>query len=137
MLDSITIEPNLWPTSALLDWLNILQRLEKMPKRAARLQEAQQILRARLNLQGTVMNFSTERTDALWWLMISPDSNAVRALLSLMPLPAWQEDMPRLVRGVLARQQNGHWNTTIANAWGVLAMEKFSSRFEADPGDGL
>ncbi len=28
MLDTITIEPTLWPTSALLDWLNILQRLE-------------------------------------------------------------------------------------------------------------
>ncbi len=79
------------------------------------------------------MNFSTERTDALWWLMISPDSNAVRTLLGVLPLPAWRQDIPRLTRGVLARQQGGHWNTTIANAWGVLALEKFSSLFEPTP----
>jgi len=31
------------------------------------------------------------------------------------------------------RQQRGHWNTTVANAWGVLAMKKFSARFETVP----
>jgi uncharacterized protein YfaS (alpha-2-macroglobulin family) len=41
--------------------------------------------------------------------------------------------MPRLVRGALGRQQQGHWNTTVANAWGVLAMEKFSAVFESVP----
>ena len=30
------------------------------------------------------MNFSTERTDCLWWLMISPDENAVRLVLSVL-----------------------------------------------------
>ncbi len=28
MLDSITIEPNLWPTSAVIDWLGILRSVE-------------------------------------------------------------------------------------------------------------
>ena len=47
--------------------------------------------------------------------------------------------MPRLARGSLGRQQRGHWNTTVANAWGVLAMEKFAaqpsrrSRWRAPP----
>ncbi len=31
LLDSITIEPNLWPTSAILDWINILSRVSKHP----------------------------------------------------------------------------------------------------------
>jgi len=136
MLDSIAIEPNLWPTSAVLDWLNILQRMTDVPNAAERRTQALGILRARLNFQGTTLGFSTERTDALWWLMISVDSNANRMLLSVLNEPQWREDIPRLVRGALGRQQEGHWNTTVANAWGVLAMEKFSTAFESTPVTG-
>ena len=97
---------------------------------------AEQILRSRLNFQGTTMGFSTEKTDALWWLMVSADSNANRLLLALLDAPAWKDDMPRLVRGTLGRMQRGRWNTTVANAWGVLAMEKFSAAFETEPVTG-
>lgn len=136
LLSSITLEPNLWPTSAIIDWFNILQRMANIPKRDDQLQEAEQILNSRLNFQGTVMSFSTERSDFLWWLMVSNDSNAVRAVLSLMNSPSWKEDLPRLIRGALGRQKRGHWDTTVANAWGVLAMEKFSRAFENVPVTG-
>ena len=135
-LSSITIEPNLWPTSAVLDWLNILSRMTSYRERSARLPEAQKILRSRLNLQGTTMGFSTERSDGLWWLMVSVDSNAVRLLLSELNAAEWKQDIPRLVRGALSRQRRGHWDTTVANAWGVLAMEKFSKAFENIPVTG-
>ncbi|MFT3907423.1 MAG: MG2 domain-containing protein [Steroidobacteraceae bacterium] len=137
MLDSLTIEPNLWPTSAVLDWVDILQRTPGIPKSAEKLDAAFGILRARLNFQGTTMGFSTERSDALWWLMISTDSNANRLLLAVLERPEWREDMPRVVRGALGRQRAGHWNTTVANAWGVLAMQKFSTAFESTPISGL
>jgi uncharacterized protein YfaS (alpha-2-macroglobulin family) len=136
MLDSVSIDPKRWPTSAVVDWLNVLKRLPAIPQREARLQEAQRILRSRLYFQGTMMNFSTERADALWWLMISPDVNAVRSILSLLDEAAWRDDLPRMVIGALGRQRQGHWNTTAANAWGVLAMEKFSAAFEATPVSG-
>jgi alpha-2-macroglobulin len=135
-LSSIAIAPNLWPTSTVIDWLNILSRMTDYRERSMRLPEAQQILRSRLNLQGTTMGFSTARSDALWWLMISVDSNAVRLLLSELGNPEWKQDIPRLVRGVLGRQAYGHWDTTVANAWGVLAMEKFSKAFENTPVTG-
>ncbi len=131
-LGSIAVEPNLWPTSGVIDWMNILLRLEGIPDGEKRLAEAEGILRARMNFQGTTMGFSTERTDFLWWLMVSGDVNAVRALLLLSDRPGWAEDVPRIVRGTLGRQHRGAWNTTVANAWGVLAMEKFSKRFEAE-----
>ena len=100
------------------------------------MQEAEQILRSRLNFQGTTMGFSTERSDFLWWLMISGDVNANRVLLAMLDRDSWREDMPRLARGSLGRQQRGHWNTTVANAWGVLAMEKFARSFEKEPVTG-
>jgi uncharacterized protein YfaS (alpha-2-macroglobulin family) len=136
LLDSITIEPNLWPTSAVLDWRNILHRAGTIPDREARLREAEQILRARLNLQGTTMGFSSERFDGLWWLMVSPDVNAVRLILHLLETREWREDLPRLMRGTLGRQRRGAWDLTLANAWGVLAVEKFARAFEAGPVGG-
>ncbi len=136
LLNSISIEPNLWPTSAVIDWFNILQNVQTIPNRDGQKREAEQIIRSRLNFQGTVMNFSTERSDGLWWLMVSNDVNAVRAVLSLLRSESWKEDMPRLVQGALARQKRGRWDLTLANAWGVLAMEKFSKVFESVPVSG-
>jgi hypothetical protein len=135
-LTAIPIEPNLWPTSSVIDWFDILTRMPNIRNRTAHLQEAQQILRSRLNFQGTTMGFSTERTDNLWWLMVSTDTNAVRLLLSGMESADWRPDVPRLIRGALGRQRRGHWDTTVANAWGVLAMEKFSRVFESTPVTG-
>lgn len=133
MLAGLKLDPNQSPTSAVIDLLSALSRITDVPERARVITETEQILRVRLTLQGTTMGFSTERSDYWWWMMASPDANAVRAILTLMPHDAWREDIPRMVRGALARQKNGHWNTTIANVWGVLAMEKFSARFESTP----
>jgi len=130
LLGSVSIEPNLWPTSAVIDWLNLLRNSRDIPNRAERLREGEDILFSRLNFQGTSMSFSTERSDCLWWLMVSGDVNAVRTVLALLRSERWKEDMPRLVQGALARQRQGKWDLTLANAWGVLAMEKFSRAFE-------
>jgi uncharacterized protein YfaS (alpha-2-macroglobulin family) len=137
MLGSIAIEPNLWPTSALLDWWGVLHRVPTIPSRQERLRETEQIVRARLNLQGRMMGFSTEGSDGLWWLMSSADTNAVRLILLLLELGQWQEDLPRLLNGTLARQQRGSWDLTVANAWGALAVEKFSRTFEKTPVSGM
>lgn len=137
MIYSIDIEPALWPTSAVLDWLSILRRVPDIGSAPEQREQALSILRARLNFQGTTMGFATERNDALWWLMISGDSNANRMLLAVLEEQGWREDIPRLVRGAMGRQQSGRWNTTVANAWGVLALEKFSAAFESTPVTGV
>jgi hypothetical protein len=132
-LQSIQILPNQWPTGAVIDWLLLLERTPGLPERDKRMAEADQILRARLNLQGTRMGFSTERDDNWWWLMANGDVNAARIVLATLQQPGWKDDMPRLVIGALQRQQLGHWSTTTANAWGTLAVEAFSRRFESEP----
>ncbi|MBJ6723450.1 alpha-2-macroglobulin family protein [Geomesophilobacter sediminis] len=133
LVATVTIEPKFWPTSALLDWLSILKTTRDIPNRSQRLKEAGELLRSRLNLQGSALTFSTERSDELWWLMVSTDANAVRALLTLLDEEGWQKDLPRLARGAVARQTRGHWETTVANAWGVVALDAFSKKFEAAP----
>ncbi|MDO8770584.1 MAG: MG2 domain-containing protein [Burkholderiaceae bacterium] len=133
MVSSITIAPNQWPTSAVIDWMQMLKRVNDIPKRDAYLAEANQILRARLSFQGTKMVFSTERDDYWWWLMTNGDVNSARLMLAVMDDPAWKDDMGRLANGFISRQQNGAWHTTTANLWGGLALERFSARFEATP----
>lgn len=130
-LGSINLVPNQWPTAAVLDWLNILRRVDGIPDRARRLDEAQQILRARLTYAGTTLKFSTEADDFWWWLMDSADANAARLILAVLDDPAWKDELPRLVVGALGRQNRGAWLTTTANLWGSLALDKFSARFES------
>jgi len=136
MLSSINLRPQQWPTAAVIDWLQILQRVQGLPGQTQRLDEAQQILRARINVTGTRLSFNNEQDDFWWWLMDSPDANAARLILAVLELPAWRDDLPRMVVGTLGRQKQGAWLTTTANLWGSLALQKFSQRFEAVPPSG-
>ena len=133
-LDTLSAQPDFWPTSAVIDWLNILLRTANLVQdQDGKINEAERILRARMDFQGTRMGFSTESTDNLWWLMASADINAVRLLLTFLNRDSWKEDMPRVLNGAIHRQIRGRWDTTPANAWGALAIEKFSEKFESMP----
>jgi len=133
MLQGVQIEPNAWPTSAVIDWIGILGRTRGIPDQAKHKEEAAKVLRARMELHGTTLNFSGERDDYWWWYMLSPDQNAARALLTAMALDGWGADVPRMARGTVLRQKHGRWLTTTANAWGVIALERFAERFEREP----
>ena len=116
-----------WPTSGLIDWVRMLKKVEPQ---GDRLKKGLAQLRARIALQGTTLAFSTEKTDGLWWLMESGDVNAVRALHTLADDPTWVKDAPRMATGALGRLRQGHWDLTTANAWGVLAVERFGTLYE-------
>ncbi|MEJ8795224.1 MG2 domain-containing protein [Trinickia caryophylli] len=133
MLDSIEIAPNQWPTSAVLDYYAILSRIKAIPQRDAKLAEAEQIIHARLTYQGTRLTFSTAANDELWWLMTGTETNAARTVLTFVEAAGWKDEMPRLVAGLLALQHNGAWQTTTANLWGTLAVQRFSQVFESVP----
>lgn len=130
LLESISLVPNAWPTHAVIDWLAILGRMPQIPKRDEHLAAAEQVLRARLTLSGTRLAFSTEREDHWWWLMAGGDVNAARLIATVADRPGWRDDLPRLVAGLVGRQQRGAWSTTTANLWGTLALDRFAARFE-------
>ena len=137
LTESITLQPNLWPTHTVIDWLSILQRVAAIPKRDDHLAAAEQVLRARLSMQGTKLVFSTEREDYWWWLMVGGDINAARLIAAVAERPGWREDLPRLVSGLVARQSKGAWQTTTANLWGGLALDKFAAKFEGEKVAGV
>jgi uncharacterized protein YfaS (alpha-2-macroglobulin family) len=136
LLGSLTIGPNLWPDSAVLDWWSILLRTRSFPDREKRLAAAEQIIRARLNSQGTAMHLSADPSQNFWWLMVSPAENMARLTLLLVDNKLWTDDVPRVTAGMMAMQTRGNWGTTVANAWGTLATEKFAAAFESKPVTG-
>ncbi|KXU92645.1 alpha-2-macroglobulin [Caballeronia megalochromosomata] len=136
MLGSITVAPDQWPTSSVLDYYAILSRVDGIPDREEKRAQAEQVIRARLTYQGTQLTFTTEREDNLWWLMTGTETNAARTALIFADAPGWKDEMPRVVAGLLALQKNGAWQTTTANLWGVLAVGKFSRLFESTPVTG-
>ena len=62
--------------------------------------------------------------------MSGRNSNANRIILTLLEFGLWQDELPKLVLGTVARQQRGHWGMTTANAWGTLALERFAKSYE-------
>ncbi|MBF0145315.1 MAG: DUF1311 domain-containing protein [Magnetococcales bacterium] len=132
LVGSISAEPNLWPTSTVVDWIDLLNRVQDWPEGDARKDQALHILRSRLNFSGSTMSFSTEASDYFWWLMVSTDVNANRAILAVLKEKGWREDVGRMMRGSLFRRQEGHWSTSVANAWGTLAARRFGSVFEGE-----
>lgn len=137
MLESINITPSVWPTHAVIDWFNILNRLKDIREREKRLQEVQQLLRSRIGYTGTKMVFNSEKDDYWWWLMHNSDTNGARLILSVLEDPAWKAELPRLVSGLIARQNNGVWQSTTANVWGSMAIHQFSSKLESAPVTGV
>ena len=133
MLSSIAITPEQWPTHGVIAWASILQRLQGISDAEQQLSQAIGILRSRMSYQGTKLAFSTEANDNWWWVMENGDTNSARLLLTMLPRADWERDMPALLAGLVARQHNGAWATTIANVWGALALEKFAAKFEKAP----
>ncbi len=131
LLATVVPTPAGWPTSALLDWIGILRRTSGLPNGARQLRLAREQLRARLVLQGTALSFTTERGDGLYWLLASPDTNAARAILDALAEKRPAQDLARLVRGSLGRQRAGAWDSTMADAWGTVALDRFSAAHES------
>jgi alpha-2-macroglobulin len=128
MLASINLEPNLWPDLTVIQWWDILLRLPNAPDRAHRLAEAEQIVHAHINWQGTAAHLSSNQ---MWWLMSDTQSTTAQLLVLLLDHQLWHDDAPRVMQGAIAMQTRGSWSTTLANAWGTLAVEKFSRAFES------
>jgi uncharacterized protein YfaS (alpha-2-macroglobulin family) len=134
-IDSIRIDPPRWTTHMLVDWFELLRASRNIPDRAARLTQAENLLRSHLTLQGSALLLS-EGNYNWWWLYDTSGGTLARLMIATMDLPAWKEDQPRLLRGLLMQQRHGAWATTVTNLWGGIALKHFGDRFETAPVSG-
>ncbi|MBP6018740.1 MAG: alpha-2-macroglobulin [Burkholderiaceae bacterium] len=136
MLDSIRITPDRWPTSSVIDWVALLQRVPAIPKRIEHLAQARQIILGRMLSRGTELVFADNSDDNWWWLMTSPETNLAKLMLVTLDQKAWTTEQPLMAQGLLKLQRSGAWRTTTSNLLGSLAIEKFAQHFERQPVSG-
>lgn len=136
-LESLGSTPETWPTAALLDWYAVLDRTPAARQRDDRLAAARQLLRSRMVLTGTRLGFAGEEGASMPWLLTTADNDAVRALSLLSGDAAFAADAPALALGALGRQTRGSWDSTVANAWGVLALQRYARLYERTPVGGV
>ena len=119
MLGSIIIEPNLWPDRDGDRMVEHPAAPDDVPDRARRLAEAEQIMRSRLNWQGTGAHLSGGHC---WWLMTDTESNMLRLVLLLLDNNLWHDDVPRVMQGAveaaIARRLADHARQRVGHAGG-------------------
>jgi uncharacterized protein YfaS (alpha-2-macroglobulin family) len=118
------------PTAILADWLATLEHVPGVAPKAKA--AAEQALRGRIVYEGTRLDL-VDRNLAPWWMMVSDDEMAVKALLAVLGRPGWDQDAPKMMIGLALRQSRGHWDTTPANAWGTVAVHRFASTYPGKP----
>ncbi len=118
------------PTVTLADWLVVLDRTPGLAGAAQQRAGAERMLRTRLVYEGTRLDLA-DRANAPWWMMVGHDEMAIRALDAVLDRKGWEAEVPRMMVGVAARQQRGHWDTTPANAWGAIVARRFGSIYPA------
>ncbi len=123
------------PTVSLLDWVRALLVQPASANRTAQLNDAANLLRNRYNVQGTRLLWRNEERENWWWYMWNGNVAAARTVLVVNQWAqfdeSWKKDLPLLVKGLTARQQQGHWGTTTANVWGAIALQTFAKQTEA------
>jgi len=126
MLGQVAVAPQDMPTAALADWL---VTLDKTPGAdPAQKAAAEQALRGRIVYEGTRLDL-VDKAVAPWWMMVSDDEMALKALLAVTGRSGWETDAPRMMVGVALRQMHGHWDTTPSNAWGTVVTRRFAAAY--------
>ncbi len=126
MLGQAAIPDGDMPTATLADWL---VTLDKTPGANSALKtQAEQALRGRIVYEGTRLDLIDKQL-APWWMMVSDDEMALKALFAVTGRPGWEQDAPKMMIGVALRQSRGHWDTTPANAWGTIAVRRFTAAY--------
>jgi hypothetical protein len=133
MLDAIAIDPARWPTSALIDWIGILQRVKGVKDREARREEALSILRSRLELPGhrdDVLHRAQRRALVAHGL----GGRERQPRVAGDPCRAGMEGrLGRMVRGALSRQLRGAWARRSRMPGARSRLDRYIDAFEKVP----
>jgi uncharacterized protein YfaS (alpha-2-macroglobulin family) len=128
MLGQAAIPVSDMPTVTLADWMMSLDRTPGAdPRRRA---AAEAALRSRIVFEGTRLDLQDWQL-APWWMMVSSDEMALKAVLAVAGRRGWEQDAPKMMIGATLRQRQGHWDTTPANAWGTIVARRFNAAYPA------
>ncbi|WP_246052124.1 alpha-2-macroglobulin family protein [Leptospira idonii] len=120
----------LLPTASIISLSEISNVVVGMdPKVKSRLAN---VLRSRLNLQGTELVIADSNFANPWWILGSKDYTMAKLVLWTLYDSSYKKDMPKLIKGFLKKQRSGKWDTTLGNAYGVLVAERVGKIMESE-----
>jgi uncharacterized protein YfaS (alpha-2-macroglobulin family) len=131
MLGQVSIPVADMPTALLADWLMTIDHTKGAPPRLRAAAEA--ALRTRILYEGTRLDL-VDRKAAPWWMMVSGDEMAIKAVMAATGRKGWEQDAPKMMVGVAMRQIRGRWDTTPSNAWGTVAVRRFAQAYPSAVG---
>lgn len=132
IMESLDIDLIEMPTSSLIDYYLINKRLSDNRQSEKLVSDIEQEINNRLIFNGSRVDFNTADKDEWWWYMVSSDYNVFRLIEAFIDNEKWKNEIPKLIRGAIERQKNGHWSTTTANAWARVVLDKFAQKFESE-----
>jgi alpha-2-macroglobulin len=133
---AIEMAPQDMTTPALADWLVAIDGTKGLSNASALRTKAELELRKRIVYEGSRLDI-TDGSRAPWWMMVSADEMAVKALDAVLGRTGWGDETPRMMVGIAMRQQRGHWDTTPANAWGSILARRFAAKYPASAIQGV
>jgi uncharacterized protein YfaS (alpha-2-macroglobulin family) len=136
MVSTINVAPTEMSTATLSDWLTIINKTPAIQGAAQLRRAAETELRRRMVYEGTRLDLIDD-ANAPWWMMVSSDEMAIKALDAVLGQPSWKADDGRLMTGIAQRQQRGRWNSTPANAWGAIVVRRFAQLYPAQAITGV
>jgi uncharacterized protein YfaS (alpha-2-macroglobulin family) len=125
LIKNLDVKAELLPHATLIDLVQALSRAKVDAALKDLQNKSVEQLQARLRLSGTQYGLAGEEYNQISSLLSSPDANASRLLLLGLEQKLWTQDHARMLEGLLRRQKRGAWSTTVANAWGTLALKNY------------
>lgn len=126
-----------WPLYSLVEWYQIHLWEKNIPQRDKKLAEIESALRSRFYFSAKRLQLRGEDAENMSWLMRDSESSILRLILATSDQATWKQDTPRLVQGILSRQQEGSWGLTTTNAWGSLVIRKLQASAKDNPVTGV
>lgn len=127
----LNVQTNQMGTATLLSLWNVLNMIDDGSLKTKK-DEVTAAVEARLTLNGTRYGL-TNTSDSLW-LINSDDASMARLVLSILQSESLSQSMgsktPEILRGLLAQNKKGYWDTTVSNAFATVALRAFSAQFE-------
>ncbi|MFA5520477.1 MAG: MG2 domain-containing protein [Castellaniella sp.] len=131
LLGTVSSDPQLWHTSALIDAIGVLQRVPGVSARRESVERLTQIVKSRSVLSGRTRVLTDSALNASAWMMTSTIVNQARLASASLNWPDWEDERQPLLQGLIDMQRRGHWGSSTANVYGTLALRAYDAAYPA------
>ena len=136
------VAPEQISTTALINLISTYANLPSAPNGKAKLEQLQDAMQARFTRMGTGLKLTPDR-NSCYYCMSSIDADQLRWILvvgnnsTVLKSAQCDGDLSAMVQAAVGMMKRGAWDLTVADAYGVLAMNSYSKLCEKQNVTGI